>query len=265
VAAIVHEAGGLAEEAYVYLVWKKREVLTSRPSGGCLHRQSGGRLTLVPVLVRNRRVNGRPRQEHVAALPSIRTCCLENPTVRARWWRNVEAVLESLPVWATVTTEPGARGRDWRRRVTASLESKVSRPTPEEWAEYDAQTVESLRRKRTDDAGRNVAAKARRKERPMKLRRAAEEAGRRDSRSAQELDEKMRQAMEVSQRATELLRQSMQRFQEQLPLKPAKRAERQDVPQGAVDRESVPPGEANKERRRVVREAEVRRPRKVRI
>src|SRR5262249_60585495 len=125
----------------MYLVWKKRKVQTSRPSEGCLHQGQAGRVSLVPILVRNRRVSGKPRQEHVAALPSIRTCCLGEPMIRARWWREVQEILERLQESGKGTEQVGEAAQDWRLRVRVGLESKVAYPTPQEWNDFDAQTA----------------------------------------------------------------------------------------------------------------------------
>jgi hypothetical protein len=69
----------------VYVVWKKREL----KGGWCRGCGSEGRKvhSLIPLLVESRRVNGKPRQVHLARLPSIRSCCLHSAKARADWWR----------------------------------------------------------------------------------------------------------------------------------------------------------------------------------
>ncbi len=161
----------------MYLIWKKRKVRTSRPSEGCLHQEPAGRLSLVPVLVRNRRVKGRPRQEHVAALPSIRTCCLGDPLIRARWWNEVLARLERLENTERGTDGAERQGQDWRLKVRASLESKVAYPSAEEWGAFKA--AERAREKQIAREALDAAEKVRREEqRQQELRRKAEEEAR---------------------------------------------------------------------------------------
>jgi len=253
----------LGEEAHMYLVWKKRKVQTSRPSEGCLHEQKG-RLSLVPILVRNRRVNGRPRQEHIAALPSIRTCCLGDFLIRARWWYDVQAKLEWLQNTGKLTADLERPGQDWRREVRESLESKVTYPTPEEWNAFNAQAAERSRQEQVAREARAAADKVRREEqRQQELRRKAEEEERlRQASREQALNERIRIATEENARATELLSQSI----EKLKKVRSTQAENVEVRQQKVSpAEPAPLGPENEEQPRRAPKQEVRRARRIRI
>jgi hypothetical protein len=66
-----------------YVAWKRRPITGSRSEdasprrdhhAACPHAADGVRWSLVPCLVRSRRVDGRHRQEHLARFPSIRSC-----------------------------------------------------------------------------------------------------------------------------------------------------------------------------------------------
>ena len=69
----------------MYVVWKKRPL---KPGFCplCLGESKGPRWSWIPLVVESRRVGGKPRQMHVARLPSIRSCCLESEEARGAWW-----------------------------------------------------------------------------------------------------------------------------------------------------------------------------------
>jgi len=81
----------------MYVVWKKRELRTTCPCEWCNATGVQGRVAFIPSIVASQRVDGAPRQVHVARLSSIRSCCLKNDRVLAAWWRQVEEVLSTLP------------------------------------------------------------------------------------------------------------------------------------------------------------------------
>jgi hypothetical protein len=251
----------------MYLAWKKRKVQTSRPSDGCLHQGQAGRVALVPTLVRSRRVSGKPRQEHVAALPSIRTCCLGDPLVRARWWREAEEILEKLQQSAEVTDASKGRGQDWLRRVRAGLETRVTYPTPEEWAAFNAQAAERLRRERFAAESREAAEQARRAEQQQQeLRQKAEEEARlRQIERLQALEERVQKGTEDCVEGLDLFCELVQVLEVQLAEAQRKRERRRGAPRRTVKQESAPPGQEKEDERQVERPREARRPRKVRI
>ena len=76
----------------MYVVWKKRPLSATRSCELCGDR-SAARCAFIPHLVGSRRVDGRPRQVHIARLPSIRSCCLRSAEQRAAWWRDVDPLL----------------------------------------------------------------------------------------------------------------------------------------------------------------------------
>jgi hypothetical protein len=52
-----------------------------------------GRQLLTPLVVESRRTERGPRQVTLVRLPAIRSCCVEDAVVRARWWARVNGAL----------------------------------------------------------------------------------------------------------------------------------------------------------------------------
>jgi|GEM_PF-4008307 len=80
----------------MYVVWKRRELRGTHPCECCNDSSGRGRVAFIPSIVRNQRVDGIPRQVHVARLASIRNCCLQNERILAGWWRRVETAISTL-------------------------------------------------------------------------------------------------------------------------------------------------------------------------
>src|SRR5262245_40584980 len=79
----------------MYVTWKRRALTTNRACEYCYDHRAV-RYALIPHVVESRRSGGRPRQVHIARLPSIRSCCLPFEYLRSDWWRQVELALEAL-------------------------------------------------------------------------------------------------------------------------------------------------------------------------
>src|SRR5688500_13224803 len=102
----------------MFIVWRKRAITTDRPAElfaeyvtseegkrsrwprdarhewkydpiFCRHRGEG-RVTWTPLLVHAERVGGKPRQRLLRRLPSVRTCCVADPFLRACWWQAIQ-------------------------------------------------------------------------------------------------------------------------------------------------------------------------------
>ena len=109
----------------MYVVWKRREL---RGVQACEHCGCARSFVLIPLLVASRRVGGKPRQVHVARLPSIRSCCLNSKAVLNAWWGQVDQVLKRLGAaeagdirrkLSEGITRAGARAGSGRRRREA--------------------------------------------------------------------------------------------------------------------------------------------------
>ncbi|WP_206108020.1 J domain-containing protein [Paludisphaera soli] len=60
----------------------------------CEHR-GPDRIALTPLVVHSKRTDGGPRQEVLARLPTIRSCCLADRFARAAWWYEVDRTFGS--------------------------------------------------------------------------------------------------------------------------------------------------------------------------
>jgi hypothetical protein len=188
--------------------------------------------------------------------------------VRARWWREVEKTLGRLQGSGKAAYEVAASGLSWRDWVKVNLESKVAYPTREEWRAFDAQTGERLRQKQIADKALKDAEKARQEaQQQEQLRRKTEEEAKlRKSREWQALQEKVQKAMQESDGAIELLRQTTERLREQPMVREQdEKEQRQDDARSMVGKEPVPSKQENEDQRQVDPKPEPRRNRKVRI
>ena len=76
----------------MYVIWRKRKREKYGGGGGF---DKVGDVRLTPVIVRTRRVSGKPKQEHIACLPSIVESQINEKT--AVWfWEGVEKRLARL-------------------------------------------------------------------------------------------------------------------------------------------------------------------------
>jgi hypothetical protein len=125
----------------MFVVWRRNVIRSRGPETAsrrhdhhamCSHTGEEDRVVLVPVLVRSRRVDGKPRQEFVERFPSIRSCCIADPIARAAWWD----ALEGRFAWyrEIVTTDCSSPwfSEDAAAEVIARLAEKVPLPTEEE-------------------------------------------------------------------------------------------------------------------------------------
>jgi hypothetical protein len=107
----------------MYIVWRKRLIKTDRPAelfvsyfhhGGkrgrfstcelpawqrdplfCRH-TGPGRVTWTPLLMHAERDNAKPRQKLLRRFHSIRSCCIDDPFMRAAWWHSIEEWAETV-------------------------------------------------------------------------------------------------------------------------------------------------------------------------
>ena len=68
----------------MYVVWKSRKLKGAGRCEFCQTPAGKGRLSFIPHIVESHRVEGTPRQVHIARLPSIRNCCLPNDQGRGQ-------------------------------------------------------------------------------------------------------------------------------------------------------------------------------------
>ena len=101
----------------MYVKWQRRT------------RKRGGRSPLLTaVLVESRRVDGKPRQNHVAYLASIRERSIgERESAHDRFWANVDVRLDELDLDA-----------ETRANIEARILERVPRVTAENRAEFEA-------------------------------------------------------------------------------------------------------------------------------
>ena len=99
----------------MYVIWRKRK--RERYAGW----DKIGDVRLTPIIVQSRRVNGLPKQEHIACLPSIIESHIDEKN--AVWfWRNVEKRLARL----TNRIPPAEM-----KKIRDVLAKKVPQPSPE--------------------------------------------------------------------------------------------------------------------------------------
>jgi hypothetical protein len=87
------------------------------------------------ILVEGKRINGKPRQRHVAYLGLVRLKPEYSPHYRAWWWRRMNAKLDRL---ATVLTPAD------RTKIDAALAVKVPKVSPEEIIAYDREYTQHM-------------------------------------------------------------------------------------------------------------------------
>jgi hypothetical protein len=109
----------------MYIVWRKRPIKTDRPAElfvsyspyegkrsrystcdlpawqrdplFCRH-TGPGRVTWTPLLMHAERRDGRPCQKLLHRFPAIRTCCINDPFLRAAWWHSIKEWAETVQV-----------------------------------------------------------------------------------------------------------------------------------------------------------------------
>ena len=82
----------------MFVRWKKKPISGRYWDPDCPH-TGPGRYSLTPVVVRSVRTGTKVKQE-VVCRPAgpIKSCCLEDPIVRARWWRETKRHLRRAQV-----------------------------------------------------------------------------------------------------------------------------------------------------------------------
>ncbi len=105
----------------MYVIWRKRK----RAHYAGWH--SIGDVRLTPIIVQSRRVNGKPKQEHIACLPSIIESHISNNG--AVWfWTAVEEQLARLT---------NRIPREDMEKIRAALDKVVPQPDPEYVKNYE--------------------------------------------------------------------------------------------------------------------------------
>ena len=99
----------------MYVIWRKRK--REHYAGW----NKVGDVRLTPIIVQSRRVNGKPKQEHIACLPSIIKSEISDKS--AVWfWTAVEKQLSRLT---------NRISQDDMQKIRAALDKVVSQPEPE--------------------------------------------------------------------------------------------------------------------------------------
>lgn len=209
----------------MFIVWRSRPIVTDRPAvilaghddapgpeGGngaegaarpawkplhCTHK-GPGRVAHRPLLMRSERTGARVRQRLLHRFPTIRSCCLKEPFLRAAWWHDVgqqiarrEQDVDGLMArdkWAImdalrkVVAPPTRRGIEeftayrLHKEEERREEEKVVREALGREEERRRKEEQARRREEADRAERERAEAARRHE---EARRAQEEQARR--------------------------------------------------------------------------------------
>jgi hypothetical protein len=90
----------------------------------CEHRGAG--LAWTPLVVRAERRDGKPRQKLVGRLPTLRTCCIADPFVRAAWWYEVD---RTIKFWKQANGFEAAYIARDKQAILAKLRAVVPPPT----------------------------------------------------------------------------------------------------------------------------------------
>jgi hypothetical protein len=91
---------------------------------------------LAAILIESVRIDGKPRQRHIAYLAGINEkAIVEFVGARVRFWREVDAVLHRLSNRLTAAE---------RERIVAAVAAKVPRPTPAEAEQSERELAESF-------------------------------------------------------------------------------------------------------------------------
>jgi hypothetical protein len=109
----------------MFVRWQKRERNSRRfPFGSC-----GTDTHWAAILAESKRVDGKPRQQHIAYLGGINDSALELPAHRGYFWQEVTQQLDQLSNRVL---------KDDRTRIEEAIAEKVPRLTRQE---YDAWLV----------------------------------------------------------------------------------------------------------------------------
>lgn len=138
----------------MYIIWKRHRITKTtagsparyRPGTHCPHATTEERYSLMPCIVRSHRVNGKPRQDTVKLLPAIRSCCVNDPEMQARWWHDVDGRIDWMRR-ALPADDPHYIGVDTAARFRAELAAVVPLPPPDVLAAYVAAENEREARK----------------------------------------------------------------------------------------------------------------------
>ena len=102
----------------MYVIWRRRK---REHYAGFWNNIKIGDVCLTPIIVQSRRVDGKPKQEHIACLPSIIESQINDKN--AVWfWTAVEEQLARLT---------NRISRDDMQKIRAALDKAVSQPDPE--------------------------------------------------------------------------------------------------------------------------------------
>jgi hypothetical protein len=140
------------------------------------------RARLKAILVESVRVDGKPRQKHVAFLGSIASDDSIDGTAGKRFWRDVTQKLERL----------GNRvSPEERERILAAIAAKIGgRPTEAELEQFEARVEAFMQSVRTSLAAPQRAPRRARRQRPLRDR--VEEAARKYTELLSKLDHETR-------------------------------------------------------------------------
>lgn len=119
----------------MFVRWKRRRLKSNAPwtcLPVCCEQEGDGREALTPLVVRSRRVDGRPRQE-VVGRPgfTIRSCCTAEPVARCLFWRAVSLWFRNVAgfIGTDVETLRDAEISTNRTRLLASIVAVVPLPS----------------------------------------------------------------------------------------------------------------------------------------
>ena len=108
----------------MFVRWQSRK--RNKPAFGHWYDADGNRLRDThwqAILVKSRRVDGKPRQQHIACIASFTESAVESDMQRCYIWETVDMKLHGLNNRITQAD---------REQIEAVIAAKVPRPTPEE-------------------------------------------------------------------------------------------------------------------------------------
>jgi len=187
----------------------------------CEHK-GDGRIAWTPRLVQTRRVKGEPRQKTLGRLPTIRTCCMADPLLRAAWWYEVEQTLMAVAYKCGLPKVFSSREG---QAIVATLRKVVPPLTSAELRAFREHRVarheerqgrlrqEAEERERQRQAQAEAAAQERERQRQAQAIAAAKEHARQRQARA-EAEERARQHRARAEAAAEALRRLAQEAEE---------------------------------------------------
>lgn len=185
----------------MYVVWRRRAIATDRQgvlfpfrrvyddeikdawkSIPCNHK-GPGRVACLPILMLSERMTGKPpRQRILHRLPTVRSCCVGEPLIRAAFWHEYDFFAEHSWEWIDDTSVLMRRDG---AKIRQQLRAVIPRPSAAQVRVFEAYRAEKVARAKEHAEQMNAAyhaardqfrrEKAEREEREAKARRETDD------------------------------------------------------------------------------------------